>query len=178
MSLTSETGAGITGAESYASIAQIDAYWTNRPHHSLAATWAAASTANKEGAAREATGYLDATYGPFYRGQRRSYIQGLEWPRAFAKDENEASLKDLPDQLVWATAELAARSISGPLADDVDRGGQISEKTERIEGAISETTKYATSAIIETRYGFLDGMIEPLLNGMQPSSMKPNWSFA
>ena len=75
MSLTVETGSGVYGAESYATTAYISTYWSNRSHSSLADTWATANAQAKEGAAREATAYIDATWGPYYRGERAGYQQ-------------------------------------------------------------------------------------------------------
>lgn len=63
MTLIVETGASVVGAESYATTATIDAYWLARPQMAQAALWAAATDAVKEGAAREATAFLDAKIG-------------------------------------------------------------------------------------------------------------------
>jgi hypothetical protein len=92
LSTTPETGAGVPGADTYAAQAWIDAYWTARPHLALAATWAAASTGNKDGAAREATAYIDGAFGPYFRGVRRGFVQGLEFPRTAAKDDASYAL--------------------------------------------------------------------------------------
>ena len=125
MSLTVETGAGVQGAESYATVAFINAYWAARTHDSRAATWSAATDAKKEGAAREASTYIDATWGPAFRGKRRGYVQGLEFPRTGANDDAGYPLPDLPPQLQAATAELAGRAVSGPLVADVKAGGGV-----------------------------------------------------
>ena len=114
MTLVVEDGTGVPGADSYAALAGADAYFAARAHLALAATWDAATDANKEGALREASAYLDATYGPHYRGTRRGYVQGLEWPRSGARDDADYPLPALPEVLVRATCELAAGAAVRP----------------------------------------------------------------
>lgn len=91
MTLTVETGIGFANADSYASVADADAYAAN-----FGLTWAGDATA-KEVALRRATAFLDANYRarfPGYRVKRRD--QALEWPRyaAFVRtyDSNPWSL--------------------------------------------------------------------------------------
>lgn len=172
MALTVETGAGVSGAASYASVATIDAYWTARAHHALSATWGAASTGDKEGAAREASAYLDATFGPYYRGRKRGEVQGLLWPRTDALDDAGYPLPDLPNCVVSATAELAVRALAATLAEDQDRGGAI-----RRVAAGSVEVEYAEGAPIEKRYGMVTGMLAPVLDGRQPGAPMAAWSW-
>ena len=169
MTLIVEDGSGVSGAESYAAVAVIDAYWTNRPQLAGSAVWAGAGATFKEGAAREATAFLDALYGPFYRGQRAGYVQGLMFPRTNALDDAGYPLPALPNILVDACCELSARAISGPLAVDSDIDGVIKRKRETI-GPITEETEYADGAGRFSRYGALDGMLASVLNGQQPGS--------
>lgn len=174
MSLIVETGAAIAGAESYASVADIDTYWTNRPNRSLSPVWAAATTAQKEGAARDATAYLDATYGEHYRGQRRGYLQGLLWPRTNTEDSDGLPLPDLPPQLVSAVCELAARALSGPLAADLDRAGMVTRVREKVD-VIEKETEWAAGAPARTAYGHVDGMMAPLLTGGGVGTPRWDW---
>ncbi len=81
MTLVVEDGTGVTGAESYAPVDAALAYWTARPQSPLAFPWASASTPVKEGSLREASCYLDATWGQQYLGARLLATQGLFWPR-------------------------------------------------------------------------------------------------
>ena len=48
-----------------------------------------------DGAIREATSFIDGAYGPYYRGVRRGYVQGLLWPRTGACDDAGYPLPDL-----------------------------------------------------------------------------------
>jgi hypothetical protein len=81
MTLLVEDGTGVAGAESYASVSAASDYWAKRPQDALAAAWTASAAPIQEGALREATAYLDATWGSGYLGGRASAAQGLLWPR-------------------------------------------------------------------------------------------------
>lgn len=174
MAIVVEDSTGVPGAESYATVAACDAYWAARAHTAFATTWAAATTANKEGSLREATQYLEATWGPFYRGERRGYVQGLLWPRSNALDDAGYPLPDLPQEIIRAVCELAARAASARLADDAARGGKITSERRKV-GQIEKEFHYADGTSPETRYGFVDGLLTPVLNGSQPSAASATW---
>lgn len=159
MSLTVEDGTGVSDAESYASAATVVAYWAARPHSSFATTVAAASTANVEGAARESTAYMDATWGREYRGIRRGFVQGREFPRTGALDDAGYPLPDLPQCVVDAVCELTARALSDALADDLDRGGAV--RRERFDTVEFE---YFEGAKAGKDYGFVAGLLAPVLD--------------
>lgn len=169
MAITVETGAGVAGAESYASVAQADAYWSARTHDSRSTTWSDATTAVKEGALREATAYIDAIYGSFYLGRRRGYVQGLEWPRTGALDAAGYELPDLPQVLVNAVSDLAVRAVSARLAADLEYGGRVKRKREKID-VIEDETEYVDGAPATTLYGHVSGMLASILNGLQPDA--------
>ncbi|MBM2293754.1 hypothetical protein JQX09_17635 [Sulfitobacter pseudonitzschiae] len=175
MALTVETGAGVAGADSYASQAFISTYWAARTHNTLAATWAGADSDKMDGAAREATAYLDAIYGQFYRGVRAGYLQGLLWPRSRALDDEGMPMPDLPPELMVAVAELAARALSAPLASDAEIHGPITAQTVKVD-VISESTEYGEGARLEPKYGAIDGILAPILNGAQPGA-QPSWNW-
>lgn len=173
MALTAEDGTGVVGAESYATEAGADTYFGKRTHTALYTTWNAGTTATKEGALREATEYLDARWGQFYRGVKRGTVQGLQWPRSDALDDAGYPLPDLPPELVNACYELAARALSARLAEDRDRGGKV--KRERVEGAVE--VEYMDSAPSSTTYGSVAGILAPILNGAQPEARAPSWNW-
>jgi hypothetical protein len=96
--LVVEDGTGVAGADSYFATATADAYWAGRTHDALAAQWAAANQPRKDGAAREATSYLDDTWGSLYRGSVKTTAQGRLWPRVTRIDldpDDFASIDDL-----------------------------------------------------------------------------------
>lgn len=162
MSLIVETGAGVAGAEAYASEATATAYWAARSHTGRAAIWAAATAPKREGALREASATLDALYGQFYRGSRAGYLQGLEWPRSAAKDDDGFDLPSLPPQILAATCELAARALSGPLVPDTDVDGAIKRFREKL-GPMETETEYQDTARRTPRHGPVDLILGPVL---------------
>jgi hypothetical protein len=179
VSLTVETGDGVQGADSYAAVATITAYWTARGHSAFAQAWLAASAQAQDGAAREASTYLDATWGPFYRGVRQGYVQGLLWPRSDTKDEAGYPLPPLPPELVAAACELAGRAVTARLAPDIDLGARVKAETKKV-GPIEKTTTYADAgpAPPTTSYGFVAGLLAPILNGAQPNAPLSSWGWA
>lgn len=168
MALVVEDGSGVVGAESYAAIAQIDAYWAARTHKEMASVWSALATAKKEGAAREATAFLDARYGDRYRGVRKTAEQGLLWPRVgddggVVLDADGLPLPALPTQLVSAAAEFAVRTASGEIAPDVPVEGVVKQTK---VGDVQVTFQDATNGSVSTlnrSIGFIDGLMRPLL---------------
>jgi len=172
MSLIPETGVGVVGADTYASQAYIDAYWVARPHDAKAALWAAATSVNKDGAAREATAFIDATYGPHCLGTRSGTLQGLLWPRTGAKDAAGYDLPGLPAELQRAVAELAGRAISARLSADAKRAGAVKRnKVDTIEQEFFE------GASTETKFGFVAGLLAPVLDGTQPGASSAKWAW-
>lgn len=173
MALTVEDSSGVYGADSYESRANILAYWVARPHDALAATVAAADVDDVDGAAREATAWLDAEFGSHYRGVRKGHVQGLLWPRTGAKDGAGYDLLAVPQELKRATAELTARALAARLAPDLERGGMI--KREKI-GPLEQ--EFFEGASVDTRYGFVAKMLAPILDGTQPGAPRTSWNWA
>jgi hypothetical protein len=175
MALVPETGVGVPLADSYAAQATITAYWAARPHNALATTWSTASTGNRDGAAREATAYVDSVFGNYYRGVRRGYVQGLLFPRTDALDAVGYPLPDLPPELVAAVCELAARALSATLAADDTTG--IKSETKKV-GSIEKTVEYMEGGRRRTSYGFVADILAPILTGQQPYAPAASWAWA
>lgn len=195
MALTVEDGTGVAGADSYVAIATADAYWLARPQDANAARWAAAATDRKEGAAREGTAYLDATWGSLYRGIRLTSIQGLLWPRIDRQDlalscryrtaeELEAAqalsdrpllgtdglvIEGVPPQVVTAAIELSARALVGRLAQDKDETGWLKR---RKVGPIER--EWGAAGTPGGSYGFVDALLGPVIIGQRNAQ----WSWA
>lgn len=187
MPLTVEDGTGVAGADAYASLAAVAAYWTARPHDALSTAWSNATDARREGAIREAAGFLDSVYGPFYRGRRASYAQGLLWPRNAGLDDegapiavtdpNGVALPPLPPALISASAELAARALTARLAPDLERGGRVKRIAEGV-GPLREEVEYMDGAPAVTAYGPVAGLMAALCDGRQPGGDGAAWWFA
>lgn len=197
MPLIVEDGTGLAGAESYFAAATADSYWAARPQDPNSGVWAGADTDRKEGAAREATDYLDANWGSLFPGARRTTTQGRLWPRV---DRGLTALSDcyptvealevaqaltdrpllgadglelagLPRQIIQAAIELAARAVVAPLAADTSSLGWI--KRERV-GPLE--TEYGSSGRADGTYGFVDRILGPLVGGVV--SGQPTWLWA
>lgn len=176
MALTVETGAGIAGANSYASLSYAIAFWLARPNRAESSVWEAAAAVVQEGALIEATAYLDAEFGPYYRGERAGRAQGLLWPRTNARDNAGALLPDMPEELKLATCELAGRAVSSALAPDANRGGMVTQETVKA-GEVSRSTTYSGMAPVAKRYGFVTGLLHEVLNGSQPGAAGDPWAW-
>ena len=101
MALEVETGSGSATAESYASVADADAYLAARGF----SLWATMSETEKEAALRRATDYMVSFYRARWAGYRVSSTQALDWPRydvpmkdyaysLYASDEVPAAVKN------------------------------------------------------------------------------------
>lgn len=179
MSIVVEDGTGVNGAESYATVAFVDAYWAARTNDANAAIWTGLGTPAKEGALRSATDYLERVYGPNYVGVRKGYVQGLLWPRTKTKDDVGYPLPDLPVELQKAVAELAVRAGSAALAPDVDQTGMIKRETKKV-GPLEKTIEYATPtgpASLGKQYGTVDGLMALLVKTGRGASESSAWAW-
>jgi hypothetical protein len=113
LTLVKEDGSGLGNANSYANVADGDAY---HDAHLYAATWTAAVTSTKEKALVMATRLIDANY--LFRGQAILGTQALMWPRRGAVDpdvrggEMYYPENAVPPDLVKATCETARELIA------------------------------------------------------------------
>lgn len=160
MSLIVETGVGLPDANSYASVASADAYYSQRGN----ADWAALTTAAKESALILATDYLEATYTEAWKGERVSGTQALSWPRYdVIVDGYELISNALPIKLVHACIELALRANSGPLIVDQDQR-VVREKVDVVE------VEYAEFSDPTKRYPAVSRLLSSLLRGATADS--------
>jgi len=108
--LTKEDGTAKADANSYASVADGDAYHDG---HLYATAWTNASTANKEKALVFATRLIDAEWR--FRGAKLSTTQALQWPRSDCPDpdiDGESVAEDtIPRPVVAAACEQARELI-------------------------------------------------------------------
>jgi hypothetical protein len=109
LTLIKEDGTGRNDANSYASVADADAYHDG---HLYAAAWTAASGANKEKALVMATRLIDSQFQ--FDGVRAKETQALQWPREGCHDPdadgwNGGTVADnvVPKGVVEATCEMA-----------------------------------------------------------------------
>lgn len=108
-----DTAPGSATADSYASVAQADAWHAGRGN----AAWEALTEAAKETALRRATTWIGATYGPRFGGLPvYPRVQALAWPRTGVTDADGYAVPHdaIPVEIVRATAEAALREALTP----------------------------------------------------------------
>jgi len=135
LTLIKETGSGLPDANSYANVADADAYHDG---HLYATTWTAATTGNKEKALVLATRLIDASYQ--FNGWKTKTTQALQWPRDGARDPDRKTLKlsalsnvfgpffesdKLPKALTDATCEMAREVLITDRTDAPDGEGIV-----------------------------------------------------
>jgi hypothetical protein len=168
MTLIVETGSGVAGAESFASVEDALAYHSNRGND----IWATITTLQQEQALRRATDYMGAYYRPRWKGRRVSPTQSLDWPRVgVVLDEFNDSValsglgyygvivvpfNSVPVNVVNACCEFALKAAAGELAPDLDR-----ETTSESVGGIS--VSYRAGAPQHIRFRALDLLLAPFL---------------
>lgn len=148
MPIIVEDGTGITDANSYASVAFADAYFTDFAN----AAWAALTQPAKESALMQASQYIDLVWSRVYPGTKYRETQGLGWPRLVCCKDTDPTF---PLALQKACAEYAVRASAGPLAPDPsydDTGRQASLVREKV-GPIEEERRWTSST----------GVIQPTL---------------
>ena len=164
MTLVVETGAGLSNAESFASVAEADAYSNGR---NRADTWTGLDTDVKEAALRLATDYMQQTYRMGWAGERRTDTQALDWPRYNVPKHDAPGVYGagayyspdiVPEEVKKACLELAFRALSAELAPDI---GAL--KTKAKVGPIE--VEYAPGSRQTSLYQTVDGFLEPLLKG-------------
>ncbi len=136
LALIKEDGTGKVDANSYADVAEGDAYHEG---HLYASDWTGASSGNKAVALVMATRLIDAHYQ--FRGFKAHDTQALQWPREFARDEDALRshglsvlvMRDeyfasnvIPKLLRDAVIETARELIKANRADDPDGEGMAS----------------------------------------------------
>lgn len=111
MALTVEDGTRPTGANTYAALADANAYWADRGN----AAWADATDDEKAAALIQATDYLN---GLSWTGHKVA-IRTMAWPRIDVEVDGYAVDSDeIPEEVVQACCYMAGEIIGGatPLA--------------------------------------------------------------
>ncbi len=130
MSLVVESGAGLSDAESYVSVADATTYHAK---HGDPSDWTDATEADQEEGLRLATEYIDHTYAYAWLGQRTMpEDQALDWPRCGAQDPDGFYIAHniVPQQLKDAASILALKVIQGDtLIPDVTEGSNVTSQS-------------------------------------------------
>jgi len=157
MAFTLETGSGVAGANAYITAQQFKDHHDDRGQDY---TTPLADDPAIQVAIVLATDYVDKRFGRRFRGCRQSSVQGLEWPRLDAYDDDNFPLQGVPSALVKAVAEYALLAgqldrnlaplsppdfgVLDPATGEVtnDSSGRITGKQEKV-GPIEDETRYA-----------------------------------
>lgn len=174
MTLIVETGAGLSTAESYASVAEADTY-----HSSAGQGDAWGDIDDKEVALRLATNYMGQKYRTRWAGVRRSASQALDWPRydvrmidgpgsgsgSYGTFPNYYPFDTVPIEVKRACMELALKTAAGSLLTDTDR----LTSSERV-GPLA--VSYFEGQSPQKKYAAIDGILSVFFGGMGPYSIR------
>lgn len=155
MPIIIETGEGLAGAESYASVAAADA----RCARLGLTAWAALAEADKEIALRKAMIFM-ATYRTRWAGRRAYQHQALDWPRYGVAVDGFAVLSTIvPAEVVNACIDLAVRAGRGEdLLPDLDIGSNAIKKDKT--GPL-ETEYFQNATDARERFVAVDALLAP-----------------
>lgn len=154
MTLIVETGAGLSNADSFVSVADADTYHTNFGN----ADWTG-TDAVKEVALRKATSVLSLGFD--WDGSRASSTQSLAWPRSDVYAFGSLVSDDVvPTEVKNACAELALRALTEDLLPDEEE----SKLKHRVKvGSLEEETTYVHGSSAAKRYPTVTILIQPYL---------------
>jgi hypothetical protein len=147
MAFTVEDGTGLDDSNSYASVAEFDAYFTDRANSAALAL----SDATVQACLIKATDYIDQRFGARFIGTAVYEEQALAWPRdntgidMFDFDE-ETEEGVIPVKLKYACIEYALRANDAPLAPDptISESGVAMVTTMQKAGPVEQ--RFATAA--------------------------------
>lgn len=157
MALIVEDGSSVSGAESYISVADADAYHEARGN----TAWDVID--DKEALLRKATDYMVGKYRLRWAGVRTYSDQVLDWPRANVPVMDVHGIiyydsSEIPQAIKHACAILALKAYNATLAED-----QTQKVVSVQVGPI--TTTYEPSSSTAVKYSEVDGLLQPFLKG-------------
>lgn len=161
MTLITEDGSIVAGANGYISVAELDAYWLDR-NVNLKQT-----SAQKESAIIIATQYVNLNNN--WKGSITVELQPLDWPRYGVVDDERRTIPSdtIPEQLKAAIAEYARREMdnTGGLQPDVSDTGAVKKVRKKVD-VIETETEYqdGTGGYFGTRrYPLADNYLKGLV---------------
>lgn len=145
MAFTPEDGTGLATANSYATVAEVTAYLTDRNRQEA---WEDLDQEVQEAALVAATDYVESVFGPCFKGWPEfSDVQALHFPATGVQDRYCNTITGVPAKLKAALAEYADRIAVGgktlapdPVYNDA-ADPTIKRKKEKV-GPIEEETEY------------------------------------
>lgn len=166
MGLVVEDGSGVAGADSYNSVADLDAYMIRLGY----SDWPPVPSdgeedpdlARKEAAARKAAMYLDTKYALRFSGTPVSLEQGLAWPRSNAVDYygREIPADSIPPAIKHAHAEVARLAYTNvQLSPQTSAGPLLKRKKIDVLEWEYDVDSYTDAPV----FGWVDQVLLPLL---------------
>lgn len=134
LTLIKEDGSRVAGANSYATVADCDAYHAG---HVYASAWTAATGEQNTAALVMATRVIDSQFQ--FRGRKVADDQALQWPRQDCPDPDSPEVNGvvaegvIPQVIVDATCELARVLLGKDVTADPNEPGL---KSLRLEGTL------------------------------------------
>lgn len=123
-----EDGTGLTNAESYVSVVEIDDYFAKLGY----TVWQTLTEPEKEQAIRRAMRYMRQVYHGYWRGVPATTTQALDWPRDRVPGELYGTYypnNAVPMDVKEAQMLLSIKAAAGELAPDLDTAGGVLEET-------------------------------------------------
>jgi hypothetical protein len=165
MAYTIEDGTGLSTSNAYASVAEVNTYWTDRG--GAPSTWTDLGNTAKQGLIVKASDYLDVRFR--WRGTRQVSAQAMEWPRINAQKDDGTVVMGVPTEVKEAVAEYAIRAASSDLAPDPsyqDENAPLASKREKV-GPIEFEVRYAGGGSVLTfrKYPTADQKLRELVVG-------------
>lgn len=136
MALVKENGSGVSSANSYANVADVTAYLTNR-NRQTENGWDAATTAVKEAACIAATDYIENKFGRAFRGVKQYSDVSL------ARSTVEFTAQPTDGEIVTIGAQVYTFRGAIAVADDVLIGANLSASIDNLVGAITADANLA-----------------------------------
>lgn len=158
MSLTVEDGTGVTGANTYFSLASATEYFSDRG----VTTWLEGAETDKSAALIKACHYMETLD---WKGTKTYSDNPLEWPRVGVPDRNGWAIdyNEIPRDIKWGQCEIAYRYFSGSdMLPDLERGGAVVR--EKVVDAIE--VQYASWADGNTKFQYVTAVLRPYLNSI------------
>lgn len=166
MALVLETGAGLNNSNSYVSVAEADAYFSQFDNQD----WQGLNSA-KESALIKATKAVDLLFGARYKSTVYSQEQSLLFPRYpfYINQRQFISSTGIPKMLKEACSEVALKSINDEeIFPNLTASSNIKSENFSL-GPISESVTYNGAVTNETLEGFykIELILRPILNSLE-----------
>jgi hypothetical protein len=176
--MTLVTTPGAVNADSYASLAEADAYFTARGN----TVWTGTDAA-KENALRRAATYLDNAYRARWIGIRATQAQARGWPRVEGQRERfrvtltyalldidgfEIAVDSVPVQLKNAQIEVALLALTGEDLEPIVTP-QVQSESKSV-GPLSKSVTYTGGAAAFNRYTAIEGWLRGLVTSTPGAS--------